>query len=86
MSIGELAGVTATELMRVQPEAANCLRNAKELKKDKKRQDSQKRLSVLTACATEIYRLNASFYKVFNKLNDNQFKRTANIAVSCSKH
>ena len=32
MSIGELAGVTAAELMRVQAEAANYLRNAKELK------------------------------------------------------
>ena len=32
MSIGELAGVTAAELMHVQAEAANYLRNAKELK------------------------------------------------------
>lgn len=32
MSIGELAGVTAAELMRVQAEAANYLRNAKDLK------------------------------------------------------
>lgn len=32
MSIGELAGVTASELMRVQTEAANYLRNAKDLK------------------------------------------------------